>query len=427
LRPIGVRKVGAAVLLGLAAVACSSSPDAGEDEDGEVTSIQLQVSGEPEETAVYHSIAEQFEKEHDDVEVEVIEIAEKDDHLARLATTFAGDDPPDVFLVNFREYSQFVVRGAIEPIAGHLDGVDTGAYFEPPLEAFTYDETLQCMPQNVSSLVVYYNKALFEEAGLKRPRDGWTWADFRATALTLTKGDVRGVGIEPTIIRLAPFVWSAGGEIVDDPEEPTSLDLDNDGARQALGFILSLVREDGSVPTEEEIAAQDLETRFVTGKLGMLLSSRRDTPAFREVAGLDFDVAPLPIGREPAGILHSDAYCIAAGSEAVEEAAELVRFATGEQGQTLGALSGRTVPSLTSVAQSGAFLDPVQPPRHSEVFLDAVPHIRRTPVLPTWPEIEDVAEQILIRAFYEDGYTIDDAIGDLDAETRDLFEEALQE
>ena len=414
-----------AVALAAVTAACSPSPEQDVDGDG-TTTIRVQVSGEPEETAVYSSIAEQFMEEHDDVEVNVIEIAEKDAHLTRLATEFAGGNPPDVFLVNFREYSQFVVRGAIEPIEDHLEDVDLGAYYEPPIEAFTYDGELQCMPQNISSLAVYYNRVLFDEAGLKRPRPGWTWADFRATATSLTKGDVRGVGIEPTIIRLAPFAWSAGGDIVDDPVNPTRLDLDNDGARRALGFFVSMVQE-GLIPTEEEVAAQDLETRFTTGKLGMLLSSRREVPAFREVQGLDFDVAPLPVDEEPAGILHSDGYCIAADSGAIEHAAAFVRFATGEEGETLGALSGRTVPSLISVAESGAFLDPVQPPRHSKVFLDGIPTIRRTPVLSTWPEIEDLAEQILIRAFYEDGYTIDDAIGDLDAETRHLFEEAQQE
>lgn len=416
------------LLLALVAAACSSSSDGSEDEgdDGGVTKIQVQVSGEPEETAVYSAIADQFTEANEDVEVEVVEVPEKDEHLARLATSFAGGNPPDVFLVNFREYSQFVVRDAIEPIENHLADVDLSAYYEPPLEAFTYDGALQCFPQNISSLVVYYNRALFDQAGLERPKAGWTWDDFRSTGEALTKGDVRGIGIEPTIIRLAPFAWSAGGDIVDDPANPTRLDLDNPGARAALELFVSMV-EDGLIPTEEEVAAQDLETRFTTGKLGMLLSSRREVPAFREVQGLDFDVAPLPVGEEPAGILHSDGYCIAAESDAVEEAAAFVRFATSEDGQTLGALSGRTVPSLTEVAQSGAFLDPVQPPQHSKVFLDAIPTIRRTPVLATWPEIEDVAEQILIRAFYEDGYTIDDAIRDLDAETRSLFEEALQE
>ncbi|HYO61300.1 MAG TPA: extracellular solute-binding protein, partial [Actinomycetota bacterium] len=160
----------ALALLAAVSAACSSSPGDGSD-DG-VTNIQLQVSGEPEETAVYTSIAKQFMKANEGVEVEVVEVPEKDEHLARLATSFAGGNPPDVFLVNFREYSQFVVRDAIEPVGDHLEDVDLASYFEPPLEAFTYDDELQCMPQNISSLVVYYNRALFDEAGIRRPKAG---------------------------------------------------------------------------------------------------------------------------------------------------------------------------------------------------------------------------------------------------------------
>jgi multiple sugar transport system substrate-binding protein len=177
------------------------------------------------------------------------------------------------------------------------------------------------------------------------------------------------------------------------------------------------------VPTEEEIAGQDLETRFVAGGLGMLLSSRREVPAFREVAGLDFDVAPLPTSGEPAGILHSDAYCMSAGAPAPDDAFEFIRFATGKQGQTITALGGRTVPSLIEVAESGAFLDPTQEPRHSEVFLDGVDAIRRTPVIPTWSEIEDEADEVLTRLFYEDGYTIDDGVRELEEATQSLFDE----
>jgi multiple sugar transport system substrate-binding protein len=156
----------------------------------------------------------------------------------------------------------------------------------------------------------------------------------------------------------------------------------------------------------------------------MFLSSRRDTPVFREVTDLKWDVLPLPVDGEGVGILHSDAYCISAGSDAQESAADFVSFAMSADGQTLAALSGRTVPSLIEVSESGAFLDPSQPPAHSQVFLDAIEGMRYTPVLPTWPEIEDIAEEVLTKAFYEDGYTIDDAIEELDEQTRPLFEEA---
>ena len=418
-----------AVLVAALLVAGACDRDGASQSDGALSDrpLRVQVSGEPEETRVYGAVVAAFERAYEDIDIELVEVPEKDEHLAKLTTSFAGGDPPEVFLVNFREYSQFVVRGAVDPFEDFLESneVDLAEYYPQPLEAFTYDDRLQCMPQNISSLVVYYNEKLFREAGLRPPNAGWSWPDFVATARSLTKGDVHGVGIEPSVIRLAPFVWSNGGEIVDDADAPTRFTLDTPEAREALEFIVSLVRDEKVVPSEDDIAAQDLETRFATDKLGMYLSSRRDTPVFREVQGLEWNVAPLPVAEQAAGILHSDGYCISAGldQERADAAARFVAFATGEQGQTITALGGRTVPSLKRVADSGAFLDPTQAPADSQVFLDGIPTIRRTPVLSTWPEIEDLAEEILTRAFYEPGYSIDDAIAALEEETAPLFEE----
>lgn len=417
------------VLLSLAVAlvtaACNGSGDGATSKP-----LRVQVSGEPEETKVYGAMVKAFERSDGGFDVELVEVADKDEHLAKLTTSFAGGDAPDVFLVNFREYSQFVVRGAITPYETYLgaNDVDLTRYYPQPLEAFTFGGKLQCMPQNISSLVVYFNTELFERAGLRRPRPGWSWDDFRDTARALTGDGRHGLGIEPSLIRLAPFVWSNGGDIVDDLTAPTSLTLGQPASREALEFIVSLVREDEVVPSEQDVAAQDLETRFVSGKLGMYLSSRKDTPVLREVQGLQWDVAPLPVAEQPAGILHSDGYCMSAGGDdaRLEDAARFIAFATGEQGQTITALGGRTVPALVSVARSGAFLDPTRPPAHPEVFLAGIDSIRRTPVLATWPEIEDVAEEILTRAFYEDGYSVEDAIEALDDQTADLFEEGAR-
>lgn len=410
-----------AVVLAGAMLIASCSTSSGAERDV----IQVQVSGEAEEIAVYDALVTTFEKENPGVDVQLMPVSDKDDHLAKLTTSFSNGNPPDVFLINFREYSQYVARGAVDAVGPYLEenGVDAADYYDQPMEAFTYDGELQCMPQNISSLVVYYNTKLLERANLKRPPKDWNWDEFRRYAVELTTDQERGLGIEPNVIRLAPFVWSNGGELTDDPGAPQRFTFDDPASREALEYIVSLVRDDRVVPTEEEIAAQDLETRFVANKLGMFLSSRREVPALREVAGLEFDVAPLPTSQEPAGILHSDAYCMAAGGPAPDDAFEFIRFATGKRGQTITALGGRTVPSMIEVAESGAFLDPTQAPRHSEVFLDGVEAIRRTPVIPTWPEIEDEAEEILTRVFYEEGYSIDDGLRELEETTGSLFEE----
>lgn len=416
---LGLAGLGAVVAL--SPIACTASTGSGSDAAGD--SIRFQVSGEPEEAAVYESLASAFMKQHRDVTVDVVTVAEKSDHLARLSTSFAAGDPPDVFLVNFREFSQFAVRGALEPVGPLLRGrgLNLADYFRPPVEAFTYAGALQCMPQNISSLVVYYNRDLFRRAGVREPPARWTWQEFRRTASAMTGDGVDGLGIEPNIIRLAPFIWSNGGRIVDDVEQPTTFTLGEPRSRESIGFVLDMVR-DGLVPTEQDVAAQDLETRFETGKLAMLLSSRVDTPRFREVSGLHWDVAPLPVAARSASILHSDAYCMAEPTENKDLAARFIEFAVGRQGQTLTALGGRTVPSLKAVAHSPAFLDPTQEPRRAKVWLDAVPHLRRTPVWPTWPEIEDVSAEMFTRAFYDE-VSLDEVLRRFDEQTEPLFEE----
>ncbi|MDQ3645440.1 MAG: sugar ABC transporter substrate-binding protein [Actinomycetota bacterium] len=415
--------VGALLVAALVTAGCAGDDPSGEREGK--TELTVQIEGEPEENGVYISLAKSFEDANPDVDVNLVLVGDEgEDAIAKLTTQYAAGDPPEVYLINYREYSQFVARDGIEPIGPHLDdaGIDPDNYFEESLEAFSYGGALQCMPQNISSLVVYYNTALFADASLKHPPSDWDWEDLRAAASDLVEQGAGGIGLEPKLIRLAPFVWSNGGGFVDDPDAPTRFTLDDPASREALAFLVSLVHE-GLVPTEEETEAEDLETQFITGKVGMYLGSRRDAAKFREVIGFDWDVAALPVAKEPASILHSDAFCISKGTEPLDAALRFVKHVVGAEAQALGAFSGRLVPSLKSVARSTAFLDPTQPPAHGRVFLQAIPQMQRTPVIPTWPQIEEIGDEILRRAFYDQGYSIDDAIRDLDEQTGPLFEE----
>lgn len=401
------------VLVGLLmAAGCAAGPEpAGK--------IVLQVRAEPEEAAVYRSLISAY-RESGGGEVELVTVG-RDDHLARLSTGFASGNGPDVFLINYRDYSPFVQRGAVEPAGPLLEGqgVDFAAYYEQPLRAFTYNRALQCMPQNISSLVVYWNRALFTEAGVEPPKAGWSWEEFTRTARALTTDGVKGVGIDPSITRMAPFIWSSGGTIVDDDTAPTRTTLHEPGARAALQAVLDLIAS-GATPTKEQVAAQGLEEQFMTGKLAMFLSSRVEVPALREQRGLDFDVAGLPVLGKPASVLHSDAYCVASSSPNKQAAARFVAYAIGQQGQTVTALGGRTVPSLRSVATSPAFLSPTRAPASSQVFLDAIPLLRHTPVIPSWPEVEDVIGTQLERAF-EDGVPLDEVLAEIRAQADPLL------
>jgi multiple sugar transport system substrate-binding protein len=293
------------------------------------------------------------------------------------------------------------------------------------MEAFQFDGTQTCLPQNISSLVVYYNKDLFREAGLEFPQAGWSWKEFTDTAVKLTdreKGQY-GLGIEPSLIRIAPFLWSNGAELVN--EDETGFAIDSPEAQEPLKEFMLLRTAYQVIPSEEEVEAEDDEARFMNGRSGMILSSRRSTPSFRTIEGFDWDVAPLPQFKQPAGILHSDAYCLPKGADNTEGAWKFMEFALGPEGQRITAEAGRTVPSLKEVAESDAFLDPNAKPANSRVFLDTIPVIKRVPTIPEWPEIEDVAGGVLEEALYE-GAVPGEVVRELNAATSAIWERASQ-
>lgn len=398
---------------------------------GAGATVRFQVFGDAEELAAYRDLVAAYERASPD-DVSLIEVADRDAHLQKITTGFAAGSPPDVFLVNYRNVAGFAARGALDPAGPRLDAstaLKRDAFYPEPLEAFEHRGALQCMPQNISSLVVYYNRDLFRKARLKDPRPGWTYKEFIRAARALTGpvpagNAVRtyGVGLDPSIVRLAPFVWSAGGDIVDDPDGPTSFTIDSARGREGLFAFLDLQGGERLAPFEQEIEAKGLEERFLGGELGMVLSSRREVPTFRTIEDFEWDVASFPTLREPASVLHSDAYCLAKG-EGADAAWRFVEFAAGPAGQSMLARSGRIVPSLKSVAKSSDFLDPSLPPRSSQVFLDAIPTMRRLPVASTWPELEDAIDLAIKRAYYTE-LTVEETLARIDRETAPLLERA---
>ncbi|MFP2929646.1 ABC transporter substrate-binding protein [Pyxidicoccus sp. 3LG] len=374
------------------------------------TEVTLQLFGDPAEVAGYRQLVSAFEAKNPDVKVRLVPIGKQKDHMAKLTTAFSGGTPPDLFLLNYRRFGQFAAKGVLEPLGPRMAKstvLKEQDLYPQAVEAFRYEGTLECIPQNVSSLVVYWNRGLFQRLGVPPPKPDWTWDDFRKTAQALTRDedgdkrtDIHGVAFEPTLSRLAPFIWQAGGEVVDDVNDPRHLELLNAPSLEALRFVLRLQRVFKVTPTLEEAKSENHEARFAAGRLGMLLNSRRLVPTLREVPDLDWDVAPLPRHRKVATVLHSDAYCMSKASTAKEAAFRFVEFALGPVGAELIARSGRTVPSLKRVAEGPAFLDAAQRPASARVFLDSILHIRRLPNVAVWNEVETRADVIVEEWFY---------------------------
>jgi multiple sugar transport system substrate-binding protein len=374
------------------------------------TAISFMVFGGPEELAAYNSLVAAFHDAQTEVRVDMRYVPDQAEYRRRLAADFSAGAAADVMLLNYRRFATFAGQGGLQPLTAYFDQSDllrAEDFYAITLDSFRFKGELWCVPQNMSSLVVFYNQDLFDAARLPYPADDWTWADFLATAQALTRDqdddgrpEQYGAGIEPTLNRLAPFIWQAGGELVDDPQNPSRLALDSPAAQIGMQWFVSLQTEHGVVPDALALSAESAESRFLNGTLAIYFNSRRGVPTYRTIEAFAWDVAPLPRGVQQAGILHSDGYCMAATSRVKEAAWRFIEFANSQTGQELIAQTGRTVPSLRAVAESPAFLEPTKAPARSRVFVDGIVTARAVPVMANWPIIEDTASQDIEQAFF---------------------------
>ena len=328
-------------------------------------------------------------------------------------------NPADVFLLNYRRFAGYAGKGLLEPLDDYVAAssvIHLDDFYPEALRSFYWKGQLLAIPQNLSSLVVYYNKNLFDEAGIPYPKDDWTWDQFIETGRALTKDtngdgtpDQYGLGTEAIFFRVAPFIWQNGGEIFDNPETPTALTLNNPKTREAIEWFMDFSRKHKIVPDMYAEKAEPSVSRFLRGLMGMYFDSRRGVPVYRTLRSFDWDVAPLPRGKMPAGILHSDGYFMAKASRNKPAAWAFIEFANSSEGQTLMATTGRTVPSRKVVANSPAFLDSTRKPVHSQVFLDVIPSIRAVPLMENWPDIESQVGEEVERC-YHGLTTVDEAI-----------------
>lgn len=411
--------------------ACQSAPAtttsstteeaAGETVQGPPQTITFMITGSPEEQAAYETLIASFKETNSNVDV-VLNNVPDEEFERKLATMFSASAPPDIFLMNFRNLGVYASEGALYPLDTLLDSskaLSRGDLYPATLKAFTYNGALQCLPQNLSSPVIYYNKALFDAAGIAYPKEGWTWDDFVTTARALTVDtdgdgttDQFGFGTSVQAMRLAPFVWQNGGDFLDDYANPTRLTLDTPEAREAIEWFVNLQVVEHVVPDAISEEAISSSNRFVAGTLGMFMNSRVVVPTLRTITGFEWDAAALPVEKQPASVLHSDGFCVP--TEAAKDPNHLnaiwtfIEYAFSETGQSLLAATGRTVPSMIKVAESPAFLESV-PPANNQPWLDAGAHMNAFPILPQWGAIEGTITNELKRAFYGNA-TVDEAI-----------------
>jgi multiple sugar transport system substrate-binding protein len=396
------------------------------------TVLTFAVYGPPQVVTAYTKIAADFSAEHPGIVVNVHPYDTHEQAAQALAKEQAAGDPPDAFLADLADVPSLVegkVVRQLDELLGerHVDFGD--GYQRSSLEAFSADDALQCMPVDESPLVVYYNTSLVQLATLTPPEQrpitaetGWNLDQFALAAQRASRPGVRGVYVAPDVDEVAPFIWSGGGQVVDDVDKPTTLTLSDSASAAALEKLLEVVRNPQITFNQAQLARRSALQRFKTGSLAMMLGYRDLTPQLRAQANLSFDVMPLPKVGTKATTARSSGLCLSSASKHPEKTADFLAYAVSDDAMALLAATGYVVPTNLDVANSDAFLQPTEMPVSSGVFTSAVRGIHSLPRVPTWTSVEETTARLLTGLFYDPVIDpLDDRLKAIDAASVPLF------
>jgi multiple sugar transport system substrate-binding protein len=289
-----------------------------------------------------------------------------------------GGDIPDIFSVAIEGFAQSASTGLLldldaliendpaaqEVLADIEENLINGMRTRPSGE-------LNFFPTEWNNIVVYYNKDLFDVAGLEYPQSGWTWEEFRAIAKALTVRDAAGNATQygyfvPGInFALTPWLYSNQAGVLDaDWREPA---VTTDAFRETLQFLHDLINKDRAAPAYESNIGDD---KFVAGQVAMFSAGHWPLPEIIE-SGLDnVGVQVMPVNTAEPGITvyGTAGMAITTVAEHPDLAWEFIKEMTGKQFQQELADSGRSIPTSRTVATTKEWM---AFPDNSEIFYDS--------------------------------------------------------
>lgn len=286
-----------------------------------------------------------------DIKVNVNLVPEYD---PTIQAAFASGDPPNVFYVDSSKLPDWAEAGVLASGEGKIENLEE--HYESLLEAFTYNGTLYCPPKDFSIMALQYNKDMFDAAGLEYPTSDWTWDDLRAAAEALTGTDaegrtVLGLVTPPNFERWLPFLYQAGGAVLN--EDWTEVTLDSDEAREALEFYVGMAQDGIAGPPSAVDAGWGGEA-FGQRRVAMAMEGNWVIKYLLDsFPDLNWGVTELP--KHPAGgqatMVFTVCYGVAADNDYPDESWKLVNFLTGPEGSTLVAEEGfGVIPPAKSAA-----------------------------------------------------------------------------
>ncbi|MFH1903660.1 MAG: sugar ABC transporter substrate-binding protein [Candidatus Omnitrophota bacterium] len=364
-------------------------------------SIKVMWWGDIYNQAFAQKLVEAYNKSGPSIKVSLY--APPGDYWSKLLTMLAGDTAPDVILLNPPQVNELANKGSLLPLDNFKKDPAFIAFQNDTWKSlrgqFSCNGHLYAMPIWTSSIGIFYNKQLFDEAGVPYPSKNWDFEELLEKAKSLTtdtNGDGRidrfGFGGFPLNLsewNLYMLIEAFGGKMYSRDYKKCLIDSPESIA--AVKWAIELSTKYRVAPNFTEISAGNPVVSaggpdlFQGGKVAMVFWGRWYLDALSKNKNLKWGVAPYPHGKRKIMFQVPIYLGIYSKTKYPQECWEFVKFVTGKEGQRKLALERTDIPVLRSAASSSEFLKYAGREDVNRLFLEMLDYAE----LPTYIPGED--------------------------------------
>ncbi len=373
----------------------------------EPVNLTLSFWGSDLDTQVYQERVNMFMEKNPDIKVELLYIPS--DYSQKVQTMIAGGTAPDVIQLS-EDVHSYSSKGQVISLNDFVakDGLDLKVRYGETgglTTAYSLDGNLYAMPDRGGALILYYNKDMFDAAGVSYPTKDWTWVEFldATQKLTVREGDTvtqYGFAAGGWWPWWMSFIYMNGGAVLDASGQPV---VNSPETVEAIQFYNDLVYKYQVAPSPEDYAnlgTNSPDPLFAQGKVAM------STTGFWGIGGLkdatfNWDIAPLFKNKQNATVVFGSGLAISKDCKNPEAAWKLIEFLTSEEGQAPIIEFKQDAPANIANLSSDAFLNQSwsNKPINMSALGDSANAAFALPLSPKWNEMMSVFDTNLGEVF----------------------------
>jgi multiple sugar transport system substrate-binding protein len=343
-------------------------------------------------------MVETFEAQNPGVRVDVETIG-FNDYFTQLQTRVAAGTAPDAFELNFENFVSYAEKGLLRDISPLEEATDfdASALNDRAYEAFATGGTQYGLPASFSTVLLFYNADLFDQAGLSYPDESWTWDDMDSAAADIAALGDNHFGIFQPIHFFEFFktVGQNGGSLLN--EDKSAFTLTQEANVETLEHMVARVQETNVMPTSAQMSGMGDWDLFKSGRLGMLVTGIWAFPDFAENIDFSWDVAVEPGNTQKATHFFANGLVISAdaGDEKAEAAFKWIQFmSASREAAEIRVNAGWELPASEYEDVLETYTAET-PPENRQAVFESLNYLITPPVIEDFSRMSDIVSQEL--------------------------------